>query len=536
MLMRFNTLKVLLLSVFLTSNLASANDALPTDKEVEQLGLVVHWRSTATKARVGFGESSVVVWPHTRNRKQILTIRVGNRIVEQIDANLVAEEAAASEPTKPKKDSPTPTGMGLEKAREKAKTIVQRYVRLGKQAVVEEIDQPLTYLVSCSRDGGVEARNAESGELYWSTAVGNPRLPTFGPGVNDKYVAVTNGTDLYILDLANGLLIGKRRMTESASAIPRPVEHLVYVPGTGGTLTAYEASVPDAEPITMRFTGTLTAQVIPSADNRYVAWPEKNNMYVAQAGRRFSQWYRLEAGSPLRGSPQAMPNGFVIASTSGMIYRTNLNQRNSLVWRENLATQISRPLWVSDDMIMAIADNGTCIALVETSDPVTKATVGRLKWIADLIGVQRILSVTKTRIYVQLKGGQLVSLDRSTGKKVAMLSRQYAEGLPNPVNDRILLQTETGSIICLREPDAIYPVMNVVEPSKRDDSAKVAQPDAVAGATDPFTAPSLDPSATADPFTTPAPSSAPVMTDDPFGSTTPSPAPAPATDPANPFG
>ncbi len=43
-------------------------------------------------------------------------------------------------------------------------------------------------------------------------------------------------------------------MTESASAIPRPVESLVYVPGTGGTLTANEASVPDAEPITMRFT------------------------------------------------------------------------------------------------------------------------------------------------------------------------------------------------------------------------------------------------------------------------------------------
>ncbi len=535
MLVRFYTLHLLLLSVLLASSSAIAFDNLPTDQEVEQLGLVVHWRSTATRSRVGFGESSVVVWPHSRNRKQILTIRVGNRIVEQIDANLVSEESAASEPPKKKTDVPVSTGMGLEKAREKAKTVVQRYVRLGKQAIVEEIDQPLTYLVSCSRDGGVEARNAETGELYWSTAVGNSKLPTFGPGVNDKYVAVANGTDLYILDLANGLLIGKRRMTESASAIPRPVESLVYVPGTGGTLTAYEASVPDAEPITMRFTGTLTAQVIPSADNRYVAWPEKNNMYVAQAGRRFSQWYRLEAGAPLRGSPQAMSNGFVIASTSGMVYRTNLSQRNSLVWRENLATQISRPLWVSDDMIMAIADNGTCIALEETTDPVTKALVGRLKWVADMIGVQRILSVTKSRIYIQLKGGQLVSLDRNTGKKIAMLSRQYSDGLPNTVNDRILLQTETGSIICLREPDAIYPVLNVIEPAKKEEPSKIAQPEAVAGAVDPFAAPPANPAA-ADPFGTPAPGTAPVMTDDPFGTTTPSPAPAPGTDPANPFG
>ncbi len=220
---------------------------------------------------------------------------------------------------------------------------------------------------------------------------------------------------------------------------------------------------------------------------------KRHNLYVAQAGRRFSQWYRLEAGAPLRARRKPMSNGFVIASTSGMVYRTNLSQRNSLVWRENLATQISRPLWVSDDMIMAIADNGTCIALEETTDPVTKALVGRLKWVADMIGVQRILSVTKSRIYIQLKGGQLVSLDRNTGKKIAMLSRQYSDGLPNTVNDRILLQTETGSIICLREPDAIYPVLNVIEPAKKEEPSKIAQPEAVAGAVDPFAAPPANP-------------------------------------------
>ncbi len=535
MLVRFNTLCLFLAFASLATKPTKAFDNLPTETEADQLGLMVHWRATAGKARFGFGESNVVIWPHSRARKQILTIRVGNRIVEQIDASLISAELAA-ESAKTKGSTPNTTGLGLEKAREKAKTVVQRYVRLGRQATVEEIDQPLTYLVSSSRDGGVEARNAETGELYWSTSVGNSKLPTFGPGVNDSFVALSNGNELYVLDLATGLLLGKRRMVESASAIPRPVDYLIYVPGVGGTLTAYEASNLEAEPVTMRFTGTLTAQVVPSIDGRYVAWPEKNNMYVAQAGRRFSQWYRLESSSPLRGSPQATRNGFVIASTSGMVYRTSLAQRNSLMWKENLALQISRPLWVTDDLIMAISDNGTCVAMQEANDPVTNTTIGKVKWIAETIGIQRILSVTKSRIYAQLNGGQLVAIDRATGKKIAMINRNFAEGLPNSVNDRILLQSETGSILCLREPEAIYPVINVVKPESKEEPKKVVQGDAVAGATDPFSAPAPDPTATADPFAAPAPAvGSPVMSDDPFG-TAPSPTPAPPTDPANPFG
>ncbi len=47
MLVRFYTLHLLLLSVLLASSSAIAFDNLPTDQEVEQLGLVVHWRSTA---------------------------------------------------------------------------------------------------------------------------------------------------------------------------------------------------------------------------------------------------------------------------------------------------------------------------------------------------------------------------------------------------------------------------------------------------------------------------------------------------------
>jgi PQQ-like domain len=536
MLVRFYTLCFFAFLPFV-SNATQAFDNLPTDAEAEKLGLVVHWRATAGKARFGFGESNVVVWPHSRARKQILTIRVGNRIVEQIDASLISAELAA-ESEKNKSKTPIPTGLGLEKAREKAKSIVQRYVRLGRQATIEEIDQPLTYLVSSSRDGGVEARNAETGELYWSTSIGNSKLPTFGPGVNDSFVALANGNELYVLDLASGLLLGKRRMLESASAVPRPVDYLIYVPGVGGTLTAYEATNLEAEPITMRFTGSLTAQVVPSVDGRYVAWPEKSNMYVAQAGRRFSQWFRLESSAPLRGAPQATKNGFVIASTAGMVYRTNLNQRNSLVWKENLSIQISRPLWVADDMIMAIGDNGTCIAIEETTDPESKATIGRVKWVADTIGVRRILSVTPSRIYAQLNGGQLVVTDRATGKKIGMVNRQFAEGLPNPVNDRVLLQSETGSMLCLREPESIYPVMNVMAPDTKEEPKKVVQSDAVAGANtpDPFAAPSPEPTPTTDPFSAPAPAAgSPAMSDDPFGST-PSPTPAPPTDPANPFG
>ncbi|MFN9940596.1 MAG: PQQ-binding-like beta-propeller repeat protein, partial [bacterium] len=69
----------------------------------------------------------------------------------------------------------------------------------------------------------------------------------------------------------------------------------------------------------------------------------------------------------MHAQPQATADGFIAVSTTGMVYRVNLNRHNALVWRVNLAQQTSRAPFVADGMVVVVSDNGYCFAIDETS-------------------------------------------------------------------------------------------------------------------------------------------------------------------------
>src|SRR5688500_4394073 len=50
----------------------------------------------------------------------------------------------------------------------------------------------------------VHALDAGSGATRWVTQFGNPSFPSLGPAANDQYVAVVNGSTLYLLDRLSG--------------------------------------------------------------------------------------------------------------------------------------------------------------------------------------------------------------------------------------------------------------------------------------------------------------------------------------------
>ena len=54
--------------------------------------------------------------------------------------------------------------------------------------------------------------NALTGAIYWTAPIGNENYPSLGPACNDKYVAVMNGSTLYILDRTDGRPVNIRRI------------------------------------------------------------------------------------------------------------------------------------------------------------------------------------------------------------------------------------------------------------------------------------------------------------------------------------
>ena len=53
----------------------------------------------------------------------------------------------------------------------------------------------------------LHAIDALSGRTLWIAQVGNPNYPSLAPGANNFFVAVTNGSSLYVLNRFNGKLL-----------------------------------------------------------------------------------------------------------------------------------------------------------------------------------------------------------------------------------------------------------------------------------------------------------------------------------------
>jgi len=470
-----------LLSVGAMSQHVFPIDAIPTDEEAKQLGLVIQWQAQSQRSETGTGKTGVVLWPSTE-RREVISVKVGNREVERIDANQVDRVAVEKLVFAENRVSALPK-LGIEAARARAGQTVKRYATLGRKATIEEFNQPITYLVTASRDGSVEAFDAESGKVLWSTSVGTFGLPTYGPGVNDKYVAISNGNDLYVLETATGKLVGQRYVSESLGAAPQPINGMIYCSTLSNAVLAFDASNISAANVTSaRFSSGVPSPVILSHNQLFVAWPNKNFIYVAEAGRSLSLWNRLVSQDPFVASPQPTDDGYIAVSSAGMVYRISLSRTESIMWKVNLAAQCGTTPLVANGMILVATDTGYLVALSETD--------GERLWLSDETDVEQPLAITPTRVYAQLKAGQLVSIDRKTGKTLAKINRAFATGLHNDVNDRIVLYSESGSMICMREPDAIYPRLNhdlqklVETPQKKAPATLKPEADAEAG--DPF--------------------------------------------------
>jgi len=442
-------------------------DSLPTDEEAEKLGLVVRWRAQSQRSTIGTGKTGVVLCP-SKERLETISVKVGNREVERIDANQIDRVAVEKLVFAETRLDKLPK-LGMEAARARANQTVKRFATLGRKAIVEEYSQPITYLITASRDGSVDGFDAESGKNLWSNSVGKPNLPTYGPGANDKYVAISNGNTLYVLETQTGKLVGQRYVKESLGAAPQPINSMVYCSTLSNAVLAFDAADVAASNVTSaRFSSGVPSPVILSKNQLFIAWPNKNFIYVAQAGRSISLWNRLVSQDPFIASPQITDDGYIAVSSTGMVYRINLSRTESIVWRTNLAAQCQKTPLVANGLILVAADSGALVAISEKD--------GELMWLAEESDVEQALSVTPTRIYVQRKAGQLATIDRATGKTIASVERPFALGLHNDVNDRIILYTDDGSMICLHEPDANYPKLNHPLAPAEESETKASSP------------------------------------------------------------
>jgi outer membrane protein assembly factor BamB len=387
-----------------------------------------------------------------------------------------------------------------------------------KAPAVEKFVVPKTTLYATSQRGTVHAIDAETGRTLWTTSIGSPQFPTTPPAANERYLAVCNGSTLYIMLVTDGSVIWTRSAVSSPGAGPALTEEYVFLPMVDGQVETFELE--DHKRPAAMYKSFGRTMVQPVVSNNSVAWPSDNgNLYVALAhatGLRF----RMKASDAINAAPAFLePDKLFAASIDGYVYCLN-ERKGNVIWRFTTGESILSSPVALDNNVYVISQRANMFAI----DAATSAE----RWVTS--GIRHCIAGNDKRLYCLDERGDLAILDVAGGSRLGTLPAS-ASAVPvnNLQTDRVFLMTPTGLIQCLREINHPWPVVHfLIEPQPKvakksaGSKGKTEEKKESAPTTDPFGAPmenkpAAPPSSGADPFADPG--AKPAAGADPFAPT-----------------
>lgn len=408
-------------------------------------------------------------------------------------------------------------------AEKKAEEIKKQLQAAGQaEAVapaVEMIVVPKITLYASSERGTVHALDGETGRTLWTTAVGNALYPTMTPAANDKFVAVCNGSTLYVMQASDGAVIWSRPTVGSPGAGPAITDDYVFIPMVSGLVESFLLEDP-TRPVG-RYQSFGRTMVQPVVSSNSVAWPtDAGDLYVSLAhspGLRF----RMKASDTISAAPAFLaPDKLYVTSLDGYIYCVG-EQKGNILWRFTTGEPIRHSPVALGKMVYAISTRGNMYAI--------DANSAAERWLVS--GIRSYLAGNEQRLYCLDERGDLAILDAMSGSRLGTLTGVASDvSFLNPQTDRIFLVTSAGFVQCLRETNHPWPIVHYqIEPQQKKAKRAAGSP---AGKTEE----KKEPAPNADPFGgpgEPAPSSPAGA--DPFGAPGAAAPAAPAAG-ADPFG
>ena len=443
-----------LLSLFVAALSPTTRAQAPANKgELAASGLQVHWESNIGGAPLANGSQSFVLWSHTTEKKQYVTVHSGGRVIERIRGDEVDLKKLEEAIIQGEKLLKSPR-LGLEGAQKKADKLVATYKILGRKVEVDSFNQQLIFAVTLTTNGIVSTMDAESGSVIWKSEAGKSTLPMFGPGVSDDYVAVTNGNTLYVYELTTGNIVTTRKLMFTPTASPIVLQDKAIVPSVGGRLVAYDIKKEVIPPGILR-TGTENRLgVTISADHQFLSWPTGNKLVLARMERTPILWAAANVGEPIFSLPIATQNGFLASSIYGTVFHASTNRDDPLFWKTRLAVQVSQSPLANKDLAFIVSDEGLLFAM--------NLRDGTDAWGHQHDNVRHMIAIGKQNIYVMDSRNALIAIDLAKGVESGRTNLILPDVIPNAINDRLLFVTKQGQVTCLREIEATSPSFTTV--------------------------------------------------------------------------
>jgi outer membrane protein assembly factor BamB len=361
--------------------------------------------------------------------------------------------------------------LGKKGAKRKAEEWIENWkVRTSSKAEPEinEVVVPDVVVIAASQRGLIQCLNGETGRTLWTNKVGSVRHPTMPVAINEKNVAVVNGTTLYMLDRADGHILWERRTSHPAGDGPAMSDDLIFIPMVDGHVEIFYIDEPRRPAANYQAIGRCLVQPVVFQDA--VAWPsDRGNMYVGNSevpGIRFRITAKDELGTPssIRSAPTFRagiddePPLIYFASSDGYVYSAD-TLKGSIVNRFSAGEPISKTPVVVDDQVYVVTDNNTlfCIGADDAQE----------RWF--LSGMKSFLAANLDRVYCLDRSNRVIGIDANTGSPMGTVDVGTVDyAFLNTQSDRIYVATAGGVVQCLREARQHYPFIHGgMEPKKQ---------------------------------------------------------------------
>jgi len=349
----------------------------------------------------------------------------------------------------------------------------------------------------------LHALDAETGQTLWAVQVGRRGHPSMRPAANGDFVAVINGSYLYVVNRHNGKQLWETMVDTAPGAGPALSEQRAYVAGVTGMVLSYllepvkdprvelgiiRAGQTEEEmaameldrreslrlqqdyvpPLAAQSAGRAIVQPVITRENdgeEFVAWPtDRGFLFVGRIDRgeqdRFEIRYRLQTEAGISAQPTYLPESPDIVGDSGIIYAASrdgyvhaIRERSgTALWRFSTGEPLIEPAVAIGRRVFAATQPGGMYCLdAKTGD--------QLWWAPQLI---QFIAASKDRVYVVDRLGRMVVLDVATGARLdALPFPTRSVRMLNDQTDRIYLVSETGLVQCLRETEQVDPIVHL---------------------------------------------------------------------------
>ena len=379
----------------------------------------------------------------------------------------------------------------------------------GIEATMEEQVIPEITLYATTNCGMVHAVDGETGRTLWTTAVGRQEWPTTPAAVSEDYVAVSNGTTLFVLDARNGQITWERPIGGAPSTGAAIVDTNVFVPLLNGQLHAFSVAE-DARWWAKAYRSHGTVRFQPTVAGNYVVWPNDFGEISAIQSEKQGVKYRISLSEPIA-SPvmYSAPNQLLCVTRSGYLYSLNAND-GSVQWRFSTGEETGEAAAIVGGTVYVLSRWAGIQAI--------SSTTGQRKWAAR--GARQFVAATGKNVYTTNRSGQMIILDAQTGNVRGHLPIEITDQLfVNNQTDRIYIGGRSGVLQCLRELGTDWPTIHiageeVVVPPKA--APKKPASGGEGGPIDPFAGEDEAKKPDTNPFGTPAKTAPAKSSDNPF--------------------